>query len=360
MIEVNNLVKKYGAHTALNNVSFKVNDGEILGFLGPNGAGKSTTMNIITGYLSATSGSVTVSGYDIFNDPLEVKRRIGFLPEQPPLYTDMTVKEYLNFIYEMKKVRLPREAHIKEICRLVKIDDVYKRLIKNLSKGYRQRVGIAQALVGNPEVLILDEPTVGLDPKQIIDIRTLIRHLGKTHTVILSSHILSEVQASCERVIVINRGEIIADDTPDNLAKNLSGDNSLTVRVMGPKDEIEQVISTIDGIMNFECLGMREGDSYEFKIETRPHMDIRRELSEKMMENSWSIILMKYNELSLEEIFLQLTDSRRPKIKQKKDTESNAAAVRAKAAQTVNSMLGNRGKLVDDPDEKKGRRGSKK
>ncbi len=355
MIEVKNLVKRYGSHTALNDVSFTINDGEILGFLGPNGAGKSTTMNIITGYLSATSGSVSVGGYDILENPIEVKRRIGFLPEQPPLYTDMTVKEYLNFMYDLKKVKLPRESHIREICRLVKIDDVYKRLIRNLSKGYRQRVGIAQALVGNPEVLILDEPTVGLDPKQIIDIRTLIRHLGKTHTVILSSHILSEIQATCGRVIVINRGEVIADNTPDNLAKDISGDTSLTVRVIGDKKEAEDIIRSIDGVESFECIGLREGDSYEFKIDTRPRMDIRRELSRKLSEKSLDIVLMKYNELSLEEIFLQLTDTKKPKPKRQQAEENRAA--REKAAKTVGEMLGSRQKLVDDPDAGKSDKG---
>ena len=199
MIQVSNLSKKYGSHVAVSDVSFTVKDGEILGFLGPNGAGKSTTMNILTGYLSPTAGSVSIDGYDILENPNEAKMRIGYLPEHPPLYLDMTVKEYLGFIYDLKKVRFPKAPHIDEICRLVKIDDVAGRLIKNLSKGYKQRVGIAQALVGNPDVLILDEPTVGLDPKQIIEIRSLITELGKNHTVILSSHILSEIQAVCER-----------------------------------------------------------------------------------------------------------------------------------------------------------------
>ena len=233
MIEIKNLKKDYGGHLAVNNISFTVNDGEILGFLGPNGAGKSTTMNIITGYLSATDGSAIINGYDILEDPKSAKREIGYLPEIPPLYLDMTVKEYLNFVYELKGVKLPKGPHIEEICRLVKIKNVYHRLIKNLSKGYKQRVGIAQALIGNPKVLILDEPTVGLDPKQIIEIRNLIRMLGKHHTVILSSHILPEIQAVCDRVIVINKGRIIADDTPENLSTNLSDDHSISVVLEG-------------------------------------------------------------------------------------------------------------------------------
>lgn len=219
MIEVTNLSKRYGASKVVNNISFAIKSGEIVGFLGPNGAGKSTTMNMLTGYLSSSSGSAKIAGFDILDDAQDAKKHIGYLPEQPPLYLDMTVKEYLNFVYDLKKTKIPRAAHIAEICSLVKIDDVYKRMIKNLSKGYRQRVGIAQALIGNPDVLILDEPTVGLDPKQIIEIRTLIKKLGSKHTVIISSHILSEVQAVCDRILVINNGTIVADDTPDNLSK---------------------------------------------------------------------------------------------------------------------------------------------
>ena len=227
MIEVKNLSKSYGDKKAVDNISFKANDGEILGFLGPNGAGKSTTMNILTGYLSSTSGEAYINGKEILEDPIAAKKEIGYLPEFPPLYLDMTVKEYLYFVYELKGCKLPRNTHLKEICELVKIDNVYNRIIKNLSKGYKQRVGLAQALVGNPNVLILDEPTVGLDPKQIIEIRTLIRKLGKNHTVILSSHILTEVQAVCDRIVVINQGKIVADDTADNLSNTLE----LTVRV---------------------------------------------------------------------------------------------------------------------------------
>ena len=230
MIEVKNLTKRYGTNTALNNVSFTVEEGTIVGFLGPNGAGKSTTMNIITGYLSATSGSVTVQGKNTLENPNEVKKLIGYLPELPPLYMDMTVKEYLNFMYELKGVKLDRKQHIGEICRLTKIDNVYTRLIGNLSKGYKQRVGIAQALLGNPPVLILDEPTVGLDPKQIIEIRNLIKSLGRNHTIILSSHILPEVQAVCERVIVMNNGCLVADGATDTLAQSTASLRALTAR----------------------------------------------------------------------------------------------------------------------------------
>ena len=308
MIEVKNLSKKYGSHVAVKDVSFTINDGEILGFLGPNGAGKSTTMNIITGYLSATSGSVSIDGYDILENPNEAKMRIGYLPEQPPLYLDMTVKEYLSFIFDLKKVKFPKAPHIDEICRLVKIDHVKARLIKNLSKGYRQRVGIAQALVGNPDVLILDEPTVGLDPKQIIEIRTLITELGKNHTVILSSHILSEIQAVCERVIVINHGKIIADDTPGNLSKTLSDDHTITVRVGGPRTEVLKVLAAIPGGKNVTCSGMQEKNSNDFIVEPAGLADVRQGIFNRLADRKWPLLLMQSNEMSLEQIFLRLTE----------------------------------------------------
>ena len=308
MIEVKNLSKKYGSHVAVKDVSFTINDGEILGFLGPNGAGKSTTMNIITGYLSATSGSVSIDGYDILENPNEAKMRIGYLPEQPPLYLDMTVKEYLSFIFDLKKVKFPKAPHIDEICRLVKIDHVKARLIKNLSKGYRQRVGIAQALVGNPDVLILDEPTVGLDPKQIIEIRTLITELGKNHTVILSSHILSEIQAVCERVIVINHGKIIADDTPGNLSKTLSDDHTITVRVGGPRTDVLKVLATIPGVKNVTCTGMQEKKSNDFIVEPAGLADVRQGIFNRLADRKWPLLLMQSNEMSLEQIFLRLTE----------------------------------------------------
>ena len=220
MIEVRNLTKHYGDKRAVNDISFTVEDGEILGFLGPNGAGKSTTMNMLTGYISSTSGQALINGVDILENPIKAKSFIGYLPELPPLYLDMTVKGYLNYVYDLKKCHLPRRAHLTEVMTLCKVNDVKDRIMKNLSKGYKQRVGLAQALIGNPPVLILDEPTVGLDPKQILEIRTLIKKLGKNHTVILSSHILSEIQAVCDRIIIINKGQIAAHDTTDNLSTN--------------------------------------------------------------------------------------------------------------------------------------------
>jgi len=309
MIEVTNLSKRYGNHVAVSDVSFTVKDGEILGFLGPNGAGKSTIMNILTGYLSPTVGTVKIDGFDILESPNEAKKRIGYLPELPPLYLDMTVKEYLYFIYDLKKVKLPKVPHISEICRLVKIEDVYDRLIKNLSKGYRQRVGIAQALIGNPDVLILDEPTVGLDPKQIIEIRNLINHLGKTHTIILSSHILSEIQAVCERVIVINKGKLIADDTAENLSKDFSEDHSLTARIVGPSKDVLKLLSSIKGVATVSCLGSREKNSYDFNIDPVESADVRHDVFQRLSERGWPLLELKTNELSLEQIFLRLTDA---------------------------------------------------
>ncbi len=307
MIEVKNLSKSYGDKRAVDNISFKANDGEILGFLGPNGAGKSTTMNILTGYLSSTSGEAYINGKEILEDPIAAKKEIGYLPEFPPLYLDMTVKEYLYFVYELKGCKLPRNTHLKEICELVKIDNVYNRIIKNLSKGYKQRVGLAQALVGNPNVLILDEPTVGLDPKQIIEIRTLIRKLGKNHTVILSSHILTEVQAVCDRIVVINQGKIVADDTADNLSNTLTADHKLIARIDGPREEVIKVVSAIPGVVTVLADMQRERGVWEYNIEAVEGTDIRRELNRRLMARNWYIMGLRSSELSLEDIFLRLT-----------------------------------------------------
>ncbi|MDF2566728.1 MAG: ABC-type multidrug transport system, ATPase component [Oscillospiraceae bacterium] len=319
MIEVQNLTKRYGSKVALNDVSFTVNQGEILGFLGPNGAGKSTTMNILTGYLSSSSGAAKIGGKDILDDPMGAKSKIGYLPEQPPLYLDMTVSAYLNFVYDLKKCKLPRKAHLQEICDLVKISDVSHRLIKNLSKGYRQRVGLAQALVGNPDVLILDEPTVGLDPKQIIEIRNVIKKLGKKHTIILSSHILPEIQATCDRVVVINNGNIVADDTPDNLSQNLSHNARYTVRIQGPENEVRPIISSIQGMKKVDCLGEREPGVFEYLIESAEGSDVRNDLFKRLSERNWPLLGLQNSALNLEDIFLQLTkDNAAPPVLDKK------------------------------------------
>lgn len=307
MIEVKNLTKRYGNNIALNNVSFTVEEGTIVGFLGPNGAGKSTTMNIITGYLSATDGSVSVMGKNTLENPNEVKALIGYLPELPPLYMDMTVKEYLNFMYDLKKVKIDRTAHIEEICEITKITDVYGRLIGNLSKGYKQRVGIAQALLGNPPVLILDEPTVGLDPKQIIEIRNLIKNLGKKHTVILSSHILPEVQAVCERILVINGGSLVADGSADKLAHDLSSEHKLIARIEGPEKEMIMAITAMDKVKEVTSYGEKEPGVFELSIEAQEDADIRRNLFALLTRNGWPLLSLKNTDLTLEEVFLQLT-----------------------------------------------------
>lgn len=307
MIEVKDLTKVYGNKHAVDGISFTVNEGEILGFLGPNGAGKSTTMNILTGYISSTSGTAKVAGFDILEDPIEAKKHIGYLPEHPPLYLDMTVQAYLEFCYHLKKARQPMKAHLDDICARVRITDVRNRIIKNLSKGYRQRVGLAQALIGNPEVLILDEPTVGLDPKQIIEIRNLIKTLGKRHTVILSSHILPEVQAVCDRVIVINKGKIVADDTEENLSHNLSNDFRYIARIEGPEDEVTKILTGISGMKEVNSYGQKENGVFEYSLEAEPGTDIRRELFNRLADRNYPLLGLKTTELTLEDIFLRLT-----------------------------------------------------
>ncbi len=307
MIEIKNLTKVYGSKKAVDDISFTVNRGEILGFLGPNGAGKTTTMNIITGYIAASGGNVTVDGLDVVEKSMECRRKIGYLPEQPPLYMDMTVSEYLNFVYELKGAKEEREEHLSSIMEMVKITDVKDRIIRNLSKGYKQRVGIAQALVGNPEVLILDEPTVGLDPKQIIEIRNVIKELGKKRTVILSSHILPEVSAICERVIIINKGKIVAIDTPENLSKALSTERKLIIRVEGSEAQIESALSKVDGISYIESLGQKETGTYDYLIEATGDGDIRKKVFSSLALAQLPILMSKTTGLTLEEVFMQLT-----------------------------------------------------
>ena len=307
MIEVKNLCKNYGNKQAVNNISFSAAESEILGFLGPNGAGKSTTMNILTGYLSSSGGEALINGVDILEDPVAAKKDIGYLPEQPPLYLDMTVDEYLGFVYSLKKCRLPKKSHLDAICGLVKITDVRGRVIRNLSKGYRQRVGLAQALVGNPKVLILDEPTVGLDPKQIIEIRTLIKRLGKNHTVILSSHILSEVQAVCDRIVVIDKGKLVANDTAEHLSHNLSADHKLTVQIEGPAKEVQSLLSGIPDMVEVHLNRTVEKNVTEYELNAKEGADIRREVFKRMASRNYPILLMRSSELTLEEIFLKLT-----------------------------------------------------
>lgn len=310
MIEVNNLTKRYGQHVAVDNISFEVKDGEILGFLGPNGAGKTTTMNIITGYISSTEGSVKINGYDILENPEKAKKHIGYLPDVPPLYGDMTVFEYLKFVCDIKGVKKnEREDMLSKIFEVVKVEHVKNRLIKNLSKGYRQRVGLGQALVGFPEVIILDEPTNGLDPKQIIEMRDVIKDLSKSHTVILSSHILSEVSAVCDRVMIINKGKIVASDTPESLSKSLTQGNKILVRIKGEEESINNCLKSLEDTIDFEILASKEEGTFDISISGSENMDIREEVFNVLAKNSLPILMMKPLDLSLEEIFLQVTQN---------------------------------------------------
>lgn len=310
MIEVSNLVKRYGDHTAVDHLSFQIEKGKIYGFLGPNGAGKSTTMNMITGYIASTEGKIVIDGYDILDEPEKAKKCIGYLPEQPPLYFDMTVLEYLKFVADLKKIpKDKRTSMIDEIMELVKISDMKNRLIKNLSKGYKQRVGLAQAILGYTEVIILDEPTVGLDPKQIIEIRSLIKSLKKKHTVILSSHILSEVSAICDYVLIISHGKLVASDTPDNLSKLAAGSNNLTMQIKGEKENIRKGFDQLEGIKDISFEFNQEHDVWDVKISTEEFYDIREEIFYKMAELNCPILEMHSKKVSLEEIFLELTEN---------------------------------------------------
>ena len=308
MVKVENLVKRYGSNYALNDVSFEIGEGEIVGLLGPNGAGKSTAMNILTGYLSSTSGAAYVNGINILDDPIEAKKYIGFLPEQPPVYPDMTVMEYLNFVYELKSVKLDREGHLGEILSVVKLTDVKDRLIRNLSKGYKQRVGIAQALVGDPKVIIFDEPTVGLDPKQILEVRNLIRNLGQRHTVILSTHILAEVQAVCERVIIINKGKIIADERTEDLTKTIEDGYHYEARISGPMGQVVSALKKIAGVKSVESTGSKDGDANIYVVETMGSSDVRRAIFNACVQNNWTMIGLAPTGTDLESIFIRLVD----------------------------------------------------
>jgi ABC-2 type transport system ATP-binding protein len=308
MVKAEHLVKRYGANYALNDVSFEISEGEIVGLLGPNGAGKSTTMNILTGYLSTTAGRAYINGIDILENPLEAKKYIGFLPEQPPVYPDMTVIEYLNFVYELKGCKIDRESHLSSIMTTIRLHDVKNRLIRNLSKGYRQRVGIAEALIGDPKVIIFDEPTVGLDPKQILEVRNLMRTLAKKHTVILSTHILAEVQAVCERVIIINKGKIIADARTDELTKTIEDGYHYKVKICGPEKEVLSALMHLRGVKNAISTGERELDSYAFVIESERGIDVRKPVFSLCAQKNWPIIGMVPSGTDLESIFIRLVD----------------------------------------------------
>lgn len=307
MVEINDLVKKYGNKTALDHVSFQAREGEVLGFLGPNGAGKSTTLNILTGNLSATSGTASIDGFEILEFPLEAKRRLGYLPEQPPLYPEMTVEEYLTFVYRLKRCRLERKAHLEEVCRTVDIQDVRPRLIRNLSKGYRQRLGIAQALVGRPRALVLDEPASGLDPKQMEEVRDLVKSLGRERTVIFSSHNLAEVQAVCDRVVVIDHGRVVADGAPEELARRLGG-TRLRVRAEGTESALRERLERVPGVKAVRVLPAAEGEC-ALELLAEDGRDIRRETALALKEGPF--LALEITGADLQGIFLRLTEGER-------------------------------------------------
>ena len=311
MIEVKNLVKKYGNHTAVDHLNFTIEEGHVYGFLGPNGAGKSTTMNIMTGYLGATEGEVLINGHDILKEPEEAKKQIGYLPELPPLYMEMTVREYLEFVAELKGIaKNKREESINEVEKMVKIWEVENRLIRNLSKGYRQRVGLAQAVLGFPEIIILDEPSVGLDPKQIIEIRELIRQLAKKHTVILSSHILAEVREVCDYILIISRGKLVASDTPENLERNLGDSDLIEIETKASPDEVRRILETVDGIRSISTKRLENGITWA-QIKEKKNTDVREKVFQAFAQNHQSLLKLNPLQVSLEDVFMELTQSDR-------------------------------------------------
>jgi ABC-2 type transport system ATP-binding protein len=312
VIEVQHLTKRYGRVTAVDDVSFRVERGEILGFLGPNGAGKTTTMRVLTGYMPATSGRAIVAGFDVFDQPLEAKRRTGYLPETPPLYPEMTVREYLSFVAEIKGVPSgERKGRVDGSMEKARVTEMAARHCGKLSKGYRQRVGLAQALIHNPDVLILDEPTAGLDPKQIIETRELIKHLAGDHTIILSTHILPEVSQTCQRVVIINRGRVVAVDTPDNLTRRLSGSETMYVQVDGAGDAAKTAVAALPGVTRVSEVD-HQGGLVGYEVESAPGRDVRRDLARAIVGAGWGLLEMRPVRMSLEDIFLQLTTEERP------------------------------------------------
>ena len=311
MIEVKNLVKKYGNHTAVDHLNFTIEEGHVYGFLGPNGAGKSTTMNIMTGYLGATEGEVLINGHDILKEPEEAKKQIGYLPELPPLYMEMTVREYLEFVAELKGIaKNKREESINEVEKMVKIWEVENRLIRNLSKGYRQRVGLAQAVLGFPKIIILDEPSVGLDPKQIIEIRELIRQLAKKHTVILSSHILAEVREVCDYILIISKGKLVASDTPEKLERNLGDSDLIEIETKASPDEVRRILETVDGIRSISTKHLENGITWA-QIQEKKNTDVREKVFQAFAQNHQPLLKLNPLQVSLEDVFMELTQSDR-------------------------------------------------
>lgn len=331
MIEVKNVTKKYGSFLAVDDISFEVKDNEIVGFLGPNGAGKSSTMNMITGYIEPTSGTILVNGKDISKEPNKVKRQIGYMPENVPLYQELTVREFVNYMADLKRVeRAEKKEKVDKVLEKVGLTNVQKKLIRNLSRGYKQRVSLAGALIGNPEVLILDEPTVGLDPKQITEIRELIKKLGKSHTVILSSHILSEVSQICEKVVIINKGKILAVDTPKKLEEEFEEENSIHITVEDRENKLEKTIKGIKELKEFKLVTESEDGIKEYNLIANKDVDLRKKLFEILPKNDINILELKKTETTLEDAFLQLINNKENEIKEKEKKEQKEKEKREK------------------------------
>lgn len=329
MIEVKNITKKYGKFTAVDNLNFKVEDHEIMGFLGPNGAGKSTTMNMITGYIEPTKGKIIVNGYDISKTPKKAKRQIGYMPESVPLYNDLTVREFIKYMADLKNVkRSEKKAEIEKVLEETGTKSVENKLIKNISRGYKQRVSMAGALIGNPDILILDEPTVGLDPKQITEIRNLIKKLGKTHTIILSSHILSEVSQICNKVIIINKGKILAIDTPENLEKQTQSENNIIITVEDSKNKMKTIKEIIPEIKEIKLIKDNNDGTKQYLITSEKEVDLRKKIFEELPKQEITIFELKQTETTLEDAFLKLINSKETEIKAKQDKEEKAKQAR--------------------------------
>ncbi len=307
MIEVDHLTKVFSGRKAVDGISFTVQKGEILGFLGPNGAGKTTTMRILTCFMPATDGTARVAGYDVFEESLEVRRRIGYLPENPPLYPEMTVASYLHFVAKIKGAApAQRKANVDDVMQKCAIGDVRNRIIGKLSKGYKQRVGLAQALLNNPEVLILDEPTIGLDPKQIFEVRSLIKNLAGDHTVILSTHILPEVSMTCNRVVIIHNGKVVAMDTPVGLTNQMKGAEKIALSIDGPRDAVVDKLKTIDGVLSVQADGEENGGPSSYTVECKLQTDLRRVLAKEIVTQGWGLLELRGVSMSLEDVFINL------------------------------------------------------
>lgn len=351
MIEVKNVTKKYGKFTAVDNLNFKVEDHEIMGFLGPNGAGKSTTMNMITGYIEPTKGKIIVNGYEISKTPKKAKKQIGYMPESVPLYNDLTVKEFIKYMADLKNVkRSERKAEIEKVLEETGTKSVENKLIKNISRGYKQRVSMAGALIGNPDILILDEPTVGLDPKQITEIRNLIKKLGKTHTIILSSHILSEVSQICNKVIIINKGKILAIDTPENLEKQTQSENNIIITVEDSKNKMKTIKEIIPEIKEIKLIKDNNDGTKQYLITSEKEVDLRKKIFEELPKQEITIFELKQTETTLEDAFLKLINSKETEIKAKQDKEEKAK--QAREEQLKNMTKEERKKSIKEENKK--------